>query len=723
MLHRRLLFALLSVTALPAQAAFEVHRLMPGARSEFAFVHDVVRGESLVFGDERQPGDRSMWSWNGQRWREIVPTGASPLPCLYVAATSNPLTGACYLFGGMSAGQVQNTLWRWDGTNWTAFAGPGPSPRLRTALACDPATGDVYLFGGVNPNNFPLNDLWRWNGTTWQAITGGPAPAARYSHAMTWDPGLGSNGGLLVHGGDSYWTGPVGNCWEWTAASGWTQQGGVTPPANHGHGMCYDAARGRVILLAYAPAGTSQTWEWDGNNWQQLTPGTAPEARQFGGLCYDTTRQRVLLYGGGGTTSAVGSYTVWSWDGVAWTRELVEPEGRTWTTTVYDEARDRLVLTMGSYHGPLAPASLETWEHAGALQQLAVTNPPARTGHHAWYDRTRQRTVLHGGRDKFGNYLHDTWEFDGTSWTQRSSVMPAPDRVAAAIAYDPGRNRAVLFGGAVSASFQDTWEWDGAAWSQRFPPNVPPSRANHCMAYDPISQRVILFGGASYPGQIALADTWAFDGTDWQALSPTTVPPANFTSRLVLDRDRQRLVLLDRPASATSSFGFQVFDWTGSDWLARGPVAAFFGAAPGYLTDRGRLLVVHDSGFRTELALPLADLGPADAVGDLQLTCSARPALGSVVSFDATSPVNGPMFAAFSFAPSQVASPLPGPFCLPSSTFLSQLAVLLPMAGTSLPVTIPTAAALAFLPTTVQVLELRSPCLAVSNGLQLRVQP
>ena len=32
-------------------------------------------------------------------------------------------------------------------------------------------------------------------------------------------------------------------------------------------------------------------------------------------------------------------------------------------------------------------------------------------------------------------------------------------------------------------------------------------------------------------------------------------------------------------------------------------------------------------------------------------------------------------------------------------------------------------AALAFLPTTVQVLELRGPCLAVSNGLQLRVQP
>ena len=47
----------------------------------------------------------------------------------------------------------------------------------------------------------------------------------------------------------------------------------------------------------------------------------------------------------------------------------------------------------------------------------------------------------------------------------------------------------------------------------------------------------------------------------------------------------------------------------------------------------------------------------------------------------------------------------------------------MPMSGTSLPVLIPNAATLAFLPATVQVLELRNICLAISNGLQLRVQP
>lgn len=30
----------------------------------------------------------------------------------------------------------------------------------------------------------------------------------------------------------------------------------------------------------------------------------------------------------------------------------------------------------------------------------------------------------------------------------------------------------------------DTWEWDGTDWSQQFPTTVPQHRESHAMAYD-----------------------------------------------------------------------------------------------------------------------------------------------------------------------------------------------------------------------------------------------
>src|SRR5918998_1290718 len=95
--------------------------------------------------------------------------------------------------------------------------------------------------------------------------------------------------------------------------------------------------------------------------------------------------------------------------------------------------------------------------------------PSPREGHRMAYDAARQRVVLFGGRGKAGS-TNDTWGWDGGAWTQVADTGPGP-RFDCGLAYDDSRQRVVLFGGlefgpGVTTFFSDTWEWDGTEWTQ-----------------------------------------------------------------------------------------------------------------------------------------------------------------------------------------------------------------------------------------------------------------
>lgn len=85
------------------------------------------------------------------------------------------------------------------------------------------------------------------------------------------------------------------------------------------------------------------------------------------------------------------------------------------------------------------------------------------------FDSARAVTVLFGGHNgpPMGPRLADTWEWDGTTWTQRTSPTSPPARLGFAMAYDSARAVTVIFGGIGDAGpLGDTWEWDGSAWTQ-----------------------------------------------------------------------------------------------------------------------------------------------------------------------------------------------------------------------------------------------------------------
>jgi hypothetical protein len=133
------------------------------------------------------------------------------------------------------------------------------------------------------------------------------------------------------------------------------------------------------------------------------------------------------------------------------------------------------------------------------------------------YDESRHRLVLFGGYTP--SYVGDTWEWDGTEWTQVADIGPAA-RMGCALAYDTVRQRVVLFGGwnrtmsPPNYYFSDTWEWDGTEWIQ-IADTGPPPRAGHAMVFDSSRECLVLFGGYwQAVGQSAgvwLSDTWEWN--------------------------------------------------------------------------------------------------------------------------------------------------------------------------------------------------------------------
>jgi N-acetylneuraminic acid mutarotase len=123
-----------------------------------------------------------------------------------------------------------------------------------------------------------------------------------------------------------------------------------------------------------------------------------------------------------------------------------------------------------------------------------------------------------------GEYLSDTWAWDGTTWTQLDVSGPSA-RAGAAMA--PLGDKLVLFGGGAPGEYgleytlDDTWTFDGTSWTQIMVTG-PSSRGGGVM--QPLGDKLVLFGGSSCAGNRytwtcnVLGDTWTWDGTAWTAL-------------------------------------------------------------------------------------------------------------------------------------------------------------------------------------------------------------
>jgi hypothetical protein len=319
----------------------------------------------------------------------------------------------------------------------------------------------VLLFGLLTDHETPLATA--------------PAPqvsaATRPSHAthMLYDAAL-QRVVLLTASHAS----PGEQLWAWSGHQ-WRLVGVNGPPVRELGAAASDTRRKRIIIhggigLRSREDRHSDTWEWDGTVWRQIAD-TAVGTRDHHAMAYDDGRGRTVMFGGARSGETLET-TTWEWDGVAWRRVATEgPPGRAHGAMVYDSTRKRIVLFGGLGEGYRVLADTWTW-NGTTWTRIADGGPPARSHHRLAVDNRTGMVVLFGGlrQGRPTDALGDTWVLDGDRWRQIETGGPEP-RSGHVMAFGPVRQRTMLFSGSsfdgrVVTNYDDTWEWDGTQWTQ-----------------------------------------------------------------------------------------------------------------------------------------------------------------------------------------------------------------------------------------------------------------
>jgi hypothetical protein len=299
------------------------------------------------------------------------------------------------------------------------------------------------------------------------------------------------------------------------AQYGWVQRTPVQSPGARGANLIeYDLIRGMTVVFGgYNNQVIGGTWEWDGTNWSQRLPATSPPPQDSVAHAYDIGRGRVVMFGGRDVNGTEVADT-WEWSGTNWSHPTpaVAPPARQLAGMAYHAPSGRVVLFGGAYIDPLSGLLVllgDTWEWNGTTwtQRTPAHSPAARWAHGMAADLGQGTVLVQGGSTAsiaWPATFTDTWSWDGTDWQQINTAnTPSP---LLSFGFTHG-SASVRFGGA-SPIGNETWLLAGDTWVQD-PGAAPPPRWDVSMTFDIQRDRVVLFGGLD-PGSNGLADTWEY---------------------------------------------------------------------------------------------------------------------------------------------------------------------------------------------------------------------
>jgi hypothetical protein len=275
--------------------------------------------------------------------------------------------------------------------------------------------------------------------------------------------------------------------------------------------------------------------------------------------------------------------------------------------------------------------ALWAWNGAGWTQlctaaACSAAQPAGRWAHAMTYDPVAKHTLVYGGLsfDTAGNTtgsFSDTWEWDGTSWTQdcaSNTCSPVQaNTFGVMMAFDGVRGHPILFGGqycmdaacSLLANVAQTWEWNGSKWTTVCGlvgspcTNVPPVRSRGAMVYDSKRKRTVLFGGLR--NKVPLADTWEWDGMQWQqactsATCSASVPAGRWAHSMAFDSTRGRTVLFGGCLDdACADHSTETWEWDGAAWLKTADTPTLVTAATqamAFDASRGRMVLYENAG-------------------------------------------------------------------------------------------------------------------------------
>ncbi|MCA8951446.1 MAG: hypothetical protein KDE27_18205 [Planctomycetes bacterium] len=527
----------------------------PGPRFEAgALVHRWSRGLTLAFGGGQ------TFEFDGRTWERRTPASSPPAKRLFACAY-DLLRDRVVLFGGVEVSGLAGDTWEWDGVTWTQRTTTGPPARRDAGFAFDLARGRAVLFGGMGLLGVLLGDTWEWDGTLWTQTAPANPPAPRTGPAVGYDP---TRARIVMHGGLdlSGSTGVAADVFEYDGVT-WqlVPTAGTGPGARFDHDLLFDDRRGELLAVGGEDAVTHQRdiYSWNGTRWLLAAPVPRQADAVYGSRAVAEPLQGgALLYAG----------STWRWSNGSWTLLPTPSFGLRVNPAMWSDGSNAFLFGGNDLLGGWVSQDMRRWNGTDWQLVLPATPPPSRTNAAVAYDAARGEAVLFGGRSAAAA-LDDTWVYDGTNWQQRLVAVRPPARSTHGMAFDPIRARLVLFGGATASSASgarnDTWEWNGSAWSQVNPPTRPPAYGAAALAFDPRSARTVLTTAPS-SGSVAPTpvEVWTFDGASWTALPIHEQRVATFVHSLVQPAGGASLFLFDGSSAQELLLAAPVLEDVGS---------------------------------------------------------------------------------------------------------------------------------------------------------------
>lgn len=269
----------------------------------------------------------------------------------------------------------------------------------------------------------------------------------------------------------------------------------------------------------------------------------------------------------------------------------IAPAARYETRMVYDPGTTHMILFGGATAADSGTKTIyrlnDTWEWTSLrwIERYPAQTPPGRSGHVMVYDSNRGRTVMFGGRGQTAD-LNDTWFYKDRNWTEILPPNSPPVRILPGAAYDPIRDRIVLFGGTqttvnglvtTTTPIYDTWEFDGTTWTQIG--GTGPTVSKPIVQYDQVRNQIIMLGVDSNTN--TLMYTYDPVAGAWNQVKPATLPPCVNEGAMTWQSSDQT-VLYTGGVCSNSSLTDSTYEWDGTTWnsiTTTSPASRLFGAA------------------------------------------------------------------------------------------------------------------------------------------------
>ncbi len=223
--------------------------------------------------------------------------------------------------------------------------------------------------------------------------------------------------------------------------------------------------------------------------------------------------------------------------------------------------------------GARAPSPVPSTKVVAPAWNEVCPNLCAVSGAASAYDPAIGGLVLFGGRYDAGNgllLLNDTWTYARGGWTKLAPARSPSPRYGAELAYDTAAGFLLLFGGTSwcpgsttsLCALNDSWEFNGSTWTN-LSLRGPRAEAS-AMAYDARAKKVVLLQGSA-PGLKSIASTWVFQAGLWIATRVAS-PPVALDASLAYDALDGELVLFGGRASLTAPPSAATWTYANGRW-------------------------------------------------------------------------------------------------------------------------------------------------------------